>query len=240
MKKSKIPFWLQIAIILTAGVLASGVVWVAARNKVVDKSDQESEKQTVYHTVTFAYLDGTVIDKKEVEHGKGVFPPSLTDEGVFRGWSTGINLVERDIEAHPVYHSIAESNLFYFDSVYVREGTDFQLDVKVGGRVSISSGELTLLYDPEVLDFLESKNLEQCTVTKSNDGELLISFDSNSPIKTETLISQLRFHAKEKDVYSTEISLKASNMKVVADGQEVPADCATINNKVFFLQEVGE
>lgn len=218
------------------GVVASGIAWAIARNKPIKEAEPPLEK----HTVTFAYLDGTVIDTKEVEHGKGVFPPELNDAGIFRGWSKGINAVETDIEAHPVYHLITENNLFYFDSVYVQEGKEFSLDVYVGGYVSVSSGELTLAYDPEVLDFLDSKNMEQCSVVKSTDGELLISFESDSPIKMETLLSQLRFLAKEKDAYATEITLKASNMKVIADGQETPADCATINNKVFFLQEVGE
>lgn len=234
MKKIKIPFWAQIVAILLVGVIASSVAFLIARNSVTKHQNENLEK----HTVTFAYLDGTVIETKEVVHGKGVFPPELTDEGVFRGWSNGFNAVVADVEAHPVYHNIAENNLFYFDSVYVQEGKEFSLDVCVGGYVSVSSGELTLEYDAEVLEFLESKDMVQCTVSESTKGELVICFNSDTAIKTETLLSQLRFLAKEKDAYATEVILKASNIKVVAEGQEMPADCATINNKVFFLQEV--
>lgn len=235
MRKIRIPFWIQIVAILLAGVIASGVAFLIARNSITTHQNESQEK----HTVTFAYLDGTVITTKEVSHGKGVFPPELTDEGVFRGWSNGFNAVVADVEAHPVYHSITENNLFYFDSVYVQEGTEFSLDICVGGYVSVSSGELTLEYDVEVLEFLELKDMVQCAVSETTKGELVICFNSDTAIKTETLLSQLRFVAKEKDAYATEVILKASNIKVVAEGQEMPADCATINNKVFFLQEVG-
>ena len=235
MKKIRIPFWMQIAAILLAGILASGAAFWIAQEYMSNRQTEELEK----HTVTFAYLDGTVIEIKEVTHGKGVFPPELTDEGVFRGWSNGFNAVVADVEAHPVYHSITENNLFHFDSVYVQEGNEFTLDICVGGHVSVSSGELTLEYDAEVLEFLDSKDMVKCTVSESTKGELVICFNSDTVIKTETLLSQLRFRAKEKDAYATEVILKASNIKVVAEGQELPADCATINNKVFFIQEVG-
>lgn len=234
MKKIKIPFGTQIVAILLVGVIASGVAFLIARGSVKKHQNENLEK----HTVTFAYLDGTVIETKEVVHGKGVFPPVLTDKGVFRGWSVGFNAVTANIETHPVYYDIKENNLFYFNSVYVQEGTEFFLDVWVGGQVGVSSGELTLEYDVEVLEFLGSADLAQCTVTEPTKGNLVICFNSDTTIKTETLLSQLRFLAKEKDAYATEITLKASNIKVVAEGQEIPADCATINNKIFFLQEV--
>lgn len=235
MKKVKIPFWVQIVAILLAGVLVSGAAFWIARGYVEKRKNENLEK----HTVTFAYQDGTVIETKEVPHGKGTFPPELTDAGVFRGWSAGFNIVTKDVEVHPVYYAIRENNLFYFDSVYVQEGEPFSLDVRVAGQVSVSSGELTISYDPAVLEFLDSKDMEHCTVTESGEGELKLRFEREDAIRSETLLSQVRFLAKEKDAYATEVSLKASNMKILTDGQELPADCATINNKVFFLQEVG-
>lgn len=233
--KNKIPFWLQIVAILLVGVLASGVAFGIARNIVSKKQYEALEK----HTVTFAYLDGTIIETREVPHGMGTYPPELAEEGVFRGWSSGFNAVTADIEVHPVYHKIAENNLFYFDSVYVQEGKKFSLDVNVAGHVSVSSGVLTLEYDTNVLEFLESKNMEGCSVTEEAKGELRLSFAGAEPIKTETLLSQLYFYAREKDAYATEVLMKAFDMKTIVDGQEIPADCATINNKVFYLQEVG-
>ncbi len=226
-KRIRIPFWLQILGILSLGVLASIAVWLAAPRPELPK-----------HTVTFAYLDGTVIETVEVEEGKGVYPPELPDEGVFRGWSKPFNAVTEDVEAHPRFHSIAENNLFYFHAVYVEEGTDFDLELYVGGSVSISSGELTVLYDPAVLTYQKAASLEGCEVTQVQSGELLVKFHRDTPLKEETLLSQLVFHAEEKDAYSTELVLQAENMKIAANGEQLPADCATINNKVYFLQEV--
>lgn len=218
--------------ILFTGVLASGVVLLSASDKVKDNTEK--------CTVTFAYLDGTVIDTKTVEKGKGVFPPELDDEGVFRGWSVAFNAVEKDVEAHPNYYSIKEDNLFYFDSVYVQEGNVFSLDVYVDGIVNISSGVLTLSYDPDVLEYTKVMEKENLSVVEDKKGELIISFNNDIPLNEKTLISEILFYAKEKDAYSTQVNLSASDMKIVLDGVEEPADCATIDNKVYFLQEVGE
>lgn len=235
MKKIRIPFWLQILAIFLAGILASGVAFWMAQEYVSNRQNEKMKK----HTVTFAYLDGTVIETKEVTHGKGVFPPELKDKGVFQGWSNRFNAVVEDVEVHPVYHSIAENNLFYFNAVYVQEGREFVLNVCVGGHVSVNSGEVTLQYDSNVLEFISSKDIENCKVTEPTKGEIKLKLNSENTIKTETILSELQFLAKEKDAYATEIVLQASNVKVSTDGQVIPADCATINNKVFFIQEVG-
>ncbi len=230
----KIPFGVQIVAILLAGVIASGTILLIANYK---KSKKQSENLE-YHTVTFAYLDGTIIGTKEVEHGKGVYPPKLTDEGVFRGWSAGINEVTTDMETHPVYHNIAENNLFYFDSVYVQEGEEFSVDVCLGGQVSLSSGELALEYDTAVLEFVQPKDMKHCTVEENIKGKVMIIINEPDVIKAETVLSELCFLAKKKDAYSTELVLSANDMKVVQGENEIPADCATLNNKVFFFKEV--
>lgn len=228
-KNARIPFWLQIVLILLTGVLAS-VGILAARSG--------SEPDLPRYTVTFAYSDGTVIEAKEVSEGKGVYPPEYIGEGVFRGWSGRFNQVTSDVEVHPVIHSIGEDNLFYFHSVYVEEGKSFALDVQLGGRVSVSSGELTILYDPAVLEYRGADSEAFCSVTEGAEGELTLTFEAEEPIRKETLLAKLNFCALEKDAYATEVQLQAKNVKIVSDGEELPADCATINNKVFFLQEV--
>lgn len=234
--KIKIPFWLQIISILLIGVIVSVSIFFTI-NYVGEKKRIEALGT---HTVTFAYLDGTVIETKEVAHGKGVFPPTLKDNGVFRGWSAGFNIVTSDIEVHPDYYNVPENNLFYFDSVYVKEGEKFSIDVCVGGTVSVSSGELILEYDPDVLKFQKSKDKDDAVKVMQSKGKITIAFDFAEPLKAESVLSQLQFKAKKKDAYSTELLLKAVDMKVVSKGEKIPADCATLNNKIFFLQEVEQ
>ncbi len=120
----------------------------------------------------------------------------------------------------------------------MEEGQKFALDVHLGGRVSISSGELTVSYDPEVLEYLGADPMDGCAAEQTGAGELKLTFSSPEPIRTECLLAKLNFRALEKDAYSTEVQLQAKNMKIVTDEGERPADCATINNKVYFLQEV--
>ena len=227
-KKLRIPFWMQITAILLAGVLASAAVWASGNRKA----------DLPRYTVTFAYQDGTIIDTREVTEGRGVCPPEIPCEGVFRGWSGAINMVTGNVEVHPMIYDFAVDNFFYFHSVYVEEGTDFSLDVLLGGNVAVSSGELTMLYDPEVMEYLGCQNAAHCTITEAAEGELKISFNCAETLREAMTLVKLNFHALEKDAYATEVILQAKEMKIVTNGEEVPADCATINNKVYFLQEV--
>ena len=227
-KKKRFPLWAQVLSILLIGVLASAVVWLVAR-----------DKKTERHTVTFAYDVGTVIEKKEVKDGRGVLPPNLELENeVFRGWSCAINNVTQDLEAHPMTYSIVEDNLFYIDSAYVKEGKKITLPLMLGGQVNVSSGELTVEYDPEVLTFKKAEKNALCSVQENSPGKLTITFSSNETITKATQLTSLTFYARRKDVYTTELTLSGTKVSLVANGTEKPADFATINNKIYFLQEV--
>lgn len=196
------------------------------------------DKNTERYTVTFAYSDGTLIEKKQVKAGKGVFPPNIETNDVFRGWDMEINEVTQDIEAHPMIYTIVEDNLFYFDSVYVKEGKRFIVDLFVAGNVNVSKGEILLEYDPEVIEYKKYDGLELSIIEKPEDGQLSIKFNSNSVLSKKTELAKITFYAKKKDVYATQINLISKETKVVSDKDEVVVDNATINNKIFYLQEV--
>lgn len=244
-KKTQIPFWIQILAILLVGVLASVIVLFVVpslnyNNEEPGTTETSTQPDTGdgEYTVTFAYQNGTVIEKKTVTKGKGVFPPMPKGDDVFRGWSGAFNSVQSDVEVHPIFHSITEDNLFYFNSVYVQEGEEFTLDVYVGGRVNVSSGKLTLNYDPEVLEYKHSDDNGISSVSETKAGELVINFSSDTNFDEKTMLSQITFFAKEKDAYATQVDLSAKDVKVLSGGQEMSADFATINNKIYFLQEV--
>jgi len=226
-KKSKIPFWLQITVILLTGVLASGIIFFIVK-----------EQRLPVYTLTFAYQDGTVIDTREVKEGKGVFPPEFEHEGVFRGWDSGINHVEDNNEVHPMLYAIVEDNLFYFDSLYVKEGKEFTVDVRLDGKVNISACDITLEYDSDVMKFKSSESESFAEVNGNEKGKVTLKLQSDSPLQKATSITRLTFRAKRADVFSSEITLTAENGITIAKGKEVPAIFATINNKIYFLQEV--
>ena len=230
MKKNhtkKDPFWIQIVLILFAGALVSIVSLYAIK-----------EFRAERHTVTFAYQDGTIIETQKVKEGSGVCPPEFTCDGVFQGWNGRINYVEADIEVHPLIYSIREENLFFFNSLYVREGRKFTLNIWVGGKVCISSGTISISYDPNVLKFVKSSDVVDCNITEETKGEIKIHFNHEAGISEKMILAQLTFKALKKDAYCTELSLSAENVKGVVDGREVPTNYATLNNKIYFLQEV--
>lgn len=233
-KRLRMPFLAQITVILSIGVAVSlSVLFLSHcyKAKIVDENAAE-------YTVAFAYQDGTVIEKKTVKEGKGVFPPEFETEGVFRGWSSPINNVTADIETHPVIYTINDENLFYFNSVYVKEGKKFTVDLTLAGEVHISSAQLTLEYDNEVMKFIKSSDSEICSVTDNKDGTLTIALDSGTPLTEKTILSQLTFKSKKKDVASSRIDLVCKNGKIVENGKEESATVSTINNQIFYLQGV--
>ncbi len=239
-KTKRVPFWLQIVAILAVGVLLSvAVLWFSHEKAQEAEQDvKESTPVVETHTVTFAYQDGTVIETKTVEDGKGVFPPTLEYETVFRGWSAGFNAVKSDIEVHPVFYNNKEENLFYFNSVYVKEGTAFDVDLYVGGNVSLSSGIITLEYDAEVLEYKKADSAVGVTVSENKKGVLTVVLDTEAPLKEKTRLSTVTFFAKEKDAYSTQMNLTAADVMLEMSAGEQPVTYTTINNKIYFLQEV--
>lgn len=234
-KKSRsIPFWGQIVIILLCGVAISGAVYGAIR---YIKWRQYEESLPKY-TVTFAYQNGDVIATKQTKAGRGVLPPILDSSRVFQGWSKPINNVMADMEVHPLYYSIEDENLFCFDSVYVREGDEFTITVLLTGKVNISSAELSIEYDPDVMTFIEADSSDLCTVSCLKDGKLTLLLRSEKPIVDTMTLSDIKFKAQQHDVYSSQIDFICKEAKVNQSGVEVPATASTLNNKIFYLQEV--
>ena len=233
-KNKSLPFWTQILIIISIGIVISGFVFWAI-NKNIEESKEKDLKK---NTVTFSYQDGTKIEMKKVSDGKGVFPPNIDYKGVFRGWSSSINEVTEDIEAHPMIMDITEENLFYFNSVYVKEGEEFAIELFLDGQVNLTNAELILSYDSDVMEFITTKDSEFCKIKTSKKDELTLNVSSKTPIERKTLLSCLTFKAKEKDVFATEIEISCKNGKTTEDGKETPATVSTLNNKIYYLQEV--
>lgn len=228
-KKVKVPFWIQIVAIILVGVISSVSIAFYYQDKKIER-----------HTVTFAYGNGDVIERKTVKDGKGIYPIVFSTEGVFRGWNGAINNITSDIEVHPMIYNITDENLFYFDSVYIKEGKNFTINIYVAGKVNVSSGQLIINFDPKVAKYKRSKCAVFSNVEENKDGELSVKFNSNYVIKDKTLIAQLTFKAKKMDVYSTEITVSGKEVKVLESGGEKSVDFATINNNIFYLQEVSK
>ena len=68
---------------------------------------------------------------------------------------------------------------------------------------------------------------------------MTITIKGDELITEKTLISQLKFHAKKADAKWTEIGLKSKGAKIEVNGMEYDIESSTINNKIYFLQEVG-
>lgn len=231
-----LPFWLQIVLILACGgVLSIGAYIFAHNNREVER-----ESSMLKHTVTFAYQDGSIIETRSVAEGTGTLPPKFETDGVFRGWSGAINEVKSDIEVHPMVYELAgDENLFCFDSVYVQEGKQFSINLRLIGSVSISNAEIEIEFDSEVMDYLQDSSIDICTVSKKDEGTLVLTLDSDTALKEATQLSTLTFISKGKDVLTTQINLHCISGTLIINEVEIPATVSTINNKIYYLQEVN-
>lgn len=227
-KKKRLPLWFQLIAIFLIGLIASIGTYLFIQ-----------DKNTERFTVTFAYGDGTVIDQRVAKSGNGVIPPDYETDCVFRGWDGIINNVSADMEVHPLLYNIVENNLFYFDTVYAQEGRKFSIDLILAGKVNVSNSELTLKYDEEVIAYKSFDGIEIIEITQTNPGELIVHFNSENILTEKTKLAQINFYAKKRDVKYSQITLSANEANAVLNGEEIPADCATINNNIYFLQEVG-
>jgi hypothetical protein len=98
---------------------------------------------------------------------------------------------------------------------------------------------LTLFYDREVMDYLSSEVSDCVSVEQTEDGNLTLRLDSPQPIREPMLLARIRFYAKPMDVYSTQISLQAKQATTVVSGKELSATISTLNNNIYYFQEVG-
>jgi len=219
--------WLQIIAILLVGIIASFGVFFYIQDSKIER-----------FTVTFADGDGEVIEEKEVKSGKGVIPPAFDTDLVFRGWDITINNVTSDIETHPSFYRIVEDNLIYFNSVYVQEGKKFSIDLTLSGKVNISEGKITLSYDSEVMTYKKYDGYDITEVKETKPGELTINFKSIEALTKKTALAQIEFYAEKKNVNYTQVELKADKANLIIKGDKKFADCSTINNNIYFLQEV--
>lgn len=226
--RKELPLWVEIVAILLAGVIASIGLYLYIKDKNTNRYD-----------VVFALGDGTILAQKTIKEGKGIIPPELDTDYVFRGWDKAINNIICDTEVHPLLYNIEDNNLFYFDSEYVKEGKTFLIDLILAGNVEISKCKLTMEYDEEVMEYKSCENSEFIKLEQESPGKLIIHFSSDENLKEKTELTQLKFYAKKKNVEYSQITLSASDVMLLSNGKEVYGECATINNNIYFLQEVG-
>lgn len=234
--KDTIPFPIQISLILLCGVLMSALAATVIRGR--PSVDATTANRDPMYQVIFALQDGTIIEEKSVHEGKGVMPPEYAVDGVFRGWNAPFNAVTSNVETHPMIYQVADENLFCFDSVYVKEGEQFTIRLNLVGTVNISSADLTIEYDPMVMDYVASKNAACCATHEIESGRLRMELRSERPVNETMLLSEITFFAKPEDVYSTQINLHCTNGILKIGAAETPTAVSTLNNKIYYLQEV--
>lgn len=225
--KVNIPFWGQMAIILGIGIVISAAILIISKNG-------SNNIPTNKYTVRFCTEAGRLIEAKQVTENEGVIPPEVIEQGyIFRGWSRPINNINSDTEVTPLYQKInGETNYIFYNTKYVKEGEDFEIPILLGGNIDIKSGQIIIEYDEKAFE-LNDVTGNAVSTYKEEDGKIIIELDTSHINETISDFINLKMYANEIDAYYTGFDISAN----LTNQKNNVADYATLNNKIFFIQE---
>ena len=233
---SQIP-WGGVAVILAAGILISaGIIW--------SRRPAASETQAPdgpVHTVTFLDQQGEILQESDVNHGSYAVPPELeaVESGiVFRSWSNLLYGIDRDMETRPVYQDLRESsNVFYLGGAYGQLGEQMEMELQLGGKVNLSSIELTLRYDPDVLKKFSCDTLDgPFEVRKKGRGYVVLELAADENLTESVTAAQLRFNIAKScsDAEMTKILVEMKDPMKLEGGEKGTDSCA-VHGEVYLL-----
>lgn len=232
--------WIGVGAILLAGVLIS-VGIVCFRQNTTAENATGSETEAV-HTLVFLDEEGAVLDEQQVSDGGYAMPPeleSVNDSIAFRCWNQSLYRISRSTELTPVYQDLRESeNAFYMDAHYVELGRNVELELWLGGEVCLSSIELTLTYDPEVLlDFQCDVEGSPFRVVSSEEGSVTLRLDADENLAEALTVATLRGTVSKArtDLIKTQIHVDMSGPKLLLNGTEKGTDSNAVHGDIYVL-----
>ncbi len=226
--------WLGVVLILLVGVIASGAIVYARR-------PAEETEETVYHTVRFLDSDGTLIEEKQVAHGDAAIPPemeSTADGIVFDGWSKMLYSVGDSADVQPIYRDMREEkNTLYLDAAYGQLGETINAKIWLGGQVCLSGMELTIVYDPEVLEAFTCDPSSPFEVTETSEGSIKLRMAESENCTEAFCVANISYKISDNssNIAKTKIRLEMKNPKVIRDGGEHGTDGNAVHGIVYPL-----
>lgn len=160
-------------------------------------------------TVTFVDYNTNVIDEKQVEYGgTATLPTNPNREGyIFKGWNGQYENVTSNQTVTAEYISADANNIFYLESTSTKKNEDFTINLNVQGTVKISSTDLEIHYDKDVLEAVSANDEEtEAVVNIENPGVIYCNFSRSQDRTKKFLLSDLTFKVKNgATVKNTEI-----------------------------------
>lgn len=235
----QIPLHAVTVILLTGVLVSAGIVLLRLPEQVDTPTDEPS---VMTYTLEFVNEKGELLKQQEVAAGGFGIPPqleSLNDGIAFLSWNQYLYGVSRSTELRPVYQDVRlEKNAFYMDAQYAQLGENVEAELWLNGIVALSSVELVLEYDPEVLLELECDVGDSpFVVTAVEPGIVTIKLDEDQNLIEPLTVAVVRFIVNEEraDIARTTIRIEMKDPKKVTDGGEMGTDCCAVNGDIYLL-----
>lgn len=225
--------WRSVVCILLCGVLISGGI-AAFRHY--------TKPEAPSHTVTFQGSQGTVLAQRQVTDGGFALPPRLkngSDSIAFRCWSQPLYNIRGDATVTPVYQDLRQTgNAFYMDAQYAQPGETVTMELKLGGTVCLSSIELTLSFDAEVLlDFRCETKDSPFEIVSQDESSVTLRLDSAKNLTEAITAATIQFTVSPRrgDVERTTITVGMRDPIMLVSGSDTGTGSNAVHGDIYIL-----
>ena len=200
------------------------------------------------HEVTFYSNDGTVLKVDIVRNGQPANPPAklqMLYGTIFKAWDADISKITSSIDVNPICECVTEkSNVFAVESAYGKSGGTVVVPVRLCGEVCTAGFDLTINYDPAVLELISVQEDGGVIYSDEKLGEIKLNYVSTDNTKADVDLCYLEFSIKAEAEESA-ITMKMNKIfaydeKESVDDIKLGVPKYTIINGTVFVLPQGE
>ncbi len=236
---NQVPWKCVIGIVLAGVIISLSIILFSIFD---NDHTSDSTSNTPVYTVTFLNHNGEILEEQQVHAGSFVQPPqvaSTNDAIVFRGWSQKLYNINRSTEMTPVFQDLRqERNAFYMDSQCVQLGAEVESNLWLGGTVCLSSVQLVLKYDSEVLLEMECNTAGSPFVVVSEEpGTVILELDEEENLTKPVAIADIHFRIapNREDLASTRIHIEMKDPAMMTERGEAGSNSCAVHGDIYLL-----
>lgn len=236
---SKKKEYLIAALILLCGVVLSvGILLTAYLRRSGGRTSDAPKAEPI--EITFLDEKGNLIEKRRVESGTSVIPPTVSKEGHFlKDWDKFLLQVVSPMEVTPYFEPVeGVKNAVYADAVYAKTNQPVTLKVCLGGDVDAKSFRIEAEYDAELLLLKKGNALLdgiKFTQKKENGiGTAIITYQGEKTLDVATALAELVFEVQVPGDYKTTVTFATKEIEVL--NRDEHSDSTAYETDIYLFQ----
>lgn len=193
------------------------------------------------YEVSFYSDDNTVIKVEEVPRNDSAEPPvtpQLSYGKLFSHWNTDFSKVKGKMDIKPVCEDFTgKPNVFAMSGAYGKKDSSVTVPLQLCGNVCLSGFDITVKFDPDVLELESVFNEDGGIVYNSErEGQIKINYVSTKNTLGDVDICCFKFKIKSDEKKETPIEISASKVCAVKDDENIyNVEYSIINSSVYII-----